>query len=222
MRPEHAEAILRGFKDVENCRVLLSGWIALHCSRTRATQEMKRYVEHLLPDISTWNLCSPGAIVGFVYVERSVRLADLRAEFSCMCPGADQFMQGLRKNSVDLSFCASHEENCKLSPFATGSVCNILSKSIRLQVPIPCSGNTGQWSLPESVRIQLTRQMTASPPPAVQDFRGTQATSLPRQWPLPWLPVGIARFPQKRVRKRQRSRAVEKPVRKKKRSFNFL
>eukprot|EP00439_Symbiodinium_sp_Y106_P022864 s1523_g2.t2 len=76
------EAILHGYKDVENRSVHLPlGWIALHTGKgkcdLRLDAIMRKLAEKPLPPDSK---CPKGYVVGAAFVERSVRFPELRAE----------------------------------------------------------------------------------------------------------------------------------------------
>ena len=63
--PEVTEAILRGYKDVENRHVRLPiGWIALHTGKARAAPHMRSAIHHLSPGMPTvLNFTSTAGVV---------------------------------------------------------------------------------------------------------------------------------------------------------------
>ena len=153
------EAILAGFKDVENRDIRLeptakrpSRWIALHMSKSRPDRALSDALVRLAPALRSAPAHSPGFIVGLIYVERSVRLRDLRAE----------------SGAADLS------------PFASGPFCNVIARSIRLHEPVPCTGQVGAWVVPPAALEAVRRQLVTAPPPAVQENRASRGDPLPR------------------------------------------
>ena len=171
---ELCDAILSGHKDCENRRNPLDGWVAMHVSKTKISESMAKFLRHLVP------ICPRadyplGAIVGLMFVERSLSLEELRAE--CQCDA-----------SCDYAKCGEHSQDCAVSPFATGPVCNVISAVLRLPVPILCKGDLNQWLLPSDVRGQIVEQLTSPFPPQAYLVDVRQGERLPRRWRLPWLP----------------------------------
>ena len=122
-----------------------------------------------------------GAMVGVCLVERAVRFAALRAEQGC----------GEECRVALGALEAHHGPSCRLSPFALGPFCNIISAAIRLPRPVPCQGKLGCWRLGAAVREEVLAQLTARSPPPCADFEQYGA-GLPRAWPPPWLPLAHA------------------------------
>jgi hypothetical protein len=203
--PELCEAILLGYKDIENRSCYMSGWYAVHASRRKepkkfavaarrkieatlqSAMKMEAFTRHLVPGLPDLSGYSYGSVVGLVFVERAAVLKQLREQSHC--GGACQVEVG----RPDMTL---HAEACPLSPFASGPICNILSASIRLRTPIPCRGNVGCWSLPEAVRADIASQLRSVPPLPVLHFRSRAEDVLPRPWPLVWLPAQIPRAPE--------------------------
>ncbi|CAE7319717.1 abfD [Symbiodinium sp. CCMP2592] len=170
------EAILHGYKDVENRSVHLPlGWIALHTGKgkcdLRLDAIMRKLAEKPLPSDSE---CPKGYVVGAAFVERSVRFPELRAEMECS--------QDCDSPAGDVQ----HVDGCTFSPHAGGPICNILSASLRLKTPVPCPGEMGCWRLPEAVREKVVAQLDAED---VMIFRKAEAERLPRPFPPTWAPA---------------------------------
>lgn len=120
-----------------------------------------------------------GVVVGLCWVERAVHLRDLRAEFDC-CASCEHHDEITGERSL------RHVHSCRLSPFAIGPFCNVISAVIRLPNPVPCDGALSCWKLPGAVRGQILQQLLPSPPPTIQHVSPAGGAQLPRAWPLPW------------------------------------
>ena len=147
-----SEAILTGYKDIENRRVSLPpGWIALHTGKGKVDAQMDCELRHLCPDLPSAEDCIESAVVGLFYVEKSMKIQELKADAGCGCPPA------------------RHSAECSMSPFAIGPVCNLISASIRLQHPLPCKGQVGYWKLKDEVREAIMKQLHLA---SYQSFEG--------------------------------------------------
>lgn len=76
---ELIEAILGGWKDVENRHVALRGWYALHRSCSKADPQMVKVMHQLIPDLAgvvAHATLPRGAVVGLAYIEDSIKLQD--------------------------------------------------------------------------------------------------------------------------------------------------
>ena len=61
--PELAEAILQGYKDVENRhRRLPLGWVALHTGKRKTEPHMRGTIHHLSPGMPAAQGCPQGAV----------------------------------------------------------------------------------------------------------------------------------------------------------------
>jgi len=49
---------------------------------------------------------------------------------------------------------------CNGDVWATGPVCNVITKAIRLSRPVPCRGSAGLWPLPSIVREEIQEQLS--------------------------------------------------------------
>ena len=84
-----------------------------------------------------------------------------------------------------------HSPTCRLSPYAIGPVCNIISMAVRLPRPVSCKGQLGCWRLPLAVRQEVEEQLVAMSPQEMRDASWcTPPSQVPHAWPLPWLPLG--------------------------------
>ncbi|CAJ1448990.1 unnamed protein product, partial [Effrenium voratum] len=166
------EAILHGFKDVENRSVRLpAGWIALHTGKGKCDELLDQIMRRLAPGLPSDAQCPKGCVVGAAWVKRSVTLQELREHFGCNeeCNGPA---------TGDLR----HVPHCKFSPHAGGPICNLLSASLRLPTPVFCNGGLGCWRLPDQVRQEVQKQLDDVP---VCHFPGVR----PQAWPLSWAPT---------------------------------
>ena len=143
---ELTEAIVRGFKDIENrkCRLPV-GWVALHTGQGSIEPVERAKIEALCPGLPAAASCPRGAVVGVCFVQRCVPFEALRREQGC---GGD----------CDLA-ASHHSPSCRLNPFATGVMCNIISMAVRLPKPVPCKGQLGCWGLPLGVREEVEAQL---------------------------------------------------------------
>eukprot|EP00434_Breviolum_minutum_P011513 symbB.v1.2.010151.t1/scaffold660.1/size175713/8 len=169
------EAILHGYKDVENRSVRLPlGWIALHTGKGKCDALLDQIMRRLAPGLPEDSKCPKGFVVGAAWVERAVTFDELRDQFGCKeeCNGP---------TPGDLR----HVPKCTFSPHAGGPFCNILSASIRLPTPVPCNGELGCWRLPDKVREDVLKQIETETVPI---FHFPEIHPRPRGWPLPWAP----------------------------------
>lgn len=162
---EVCEAMLMGRKNIENRRICLSGWIALHISRKPIHQDMEQMLRRVIPDLPACSLPG-GHIVGLAHIEHCVDLQTLRSESGC-------------SDDCDVSVGGQHTSGCTLSPFAHGPKCNFISAVIRLSSPVECKGNLGSWALPAAVRAQVVDQL--------KHTCKLMHQRVPRSWPRPGL-----------------------------------
>ncbi|CAE7564279.1 abfD [Symbiodinium sp. KB8] len=153
------EAILHGYKDVENRSVHLPlGWVALHTGKgkcdLRLDAIMRKLAEKPLPPDSK---CPKGYVVGAAFVERSVRFPELRAEMGCS--------QDCDSPAGDVQ----HVEGCTFSSGRTWQWNFFL-----------------EWRLLEAVREKVVAQLDAD---EVMVFRKAEAERLPRPFPPTWAPT---------------------------------
>eukprot|EP00419_Tripos_fusus_P027689 CAMPEP_0172718028 /NCGR_PEP_ID=MMETSP1074-20121228/73218_1 /TAXON_ID=2916 /ORGANISM="Ceratium fusus, Strain PA161109" /LENGTH=449 /DNA_ID=CAMNT_0013543109 /DNA_START=51 /DNA_END=1397 /DNA_ORIENTATION=+ len=168
------EAILLGKKDLENRHVKLPcSWIAIHCGKSTAEDAVRIAMQHLVPELPEKPDYPSGAVVGVCFIDRAVKLQELRREQGCF--DATCNMQA-----------GCHASTCRLSPFAHGPWCNVIVAAIRLPKPVHCSGDRNFWKLPEKVRRAVNKQLSM-----VQSR--VDNPEAPRAWPLPWLPEGTSR-----------------------------
>eukprot|EP00435_Cladocopium_sp_Y103_P007315 s2262_g2.t1 len=177
------EAILHGYKDVENRSVRLPlGWIGLHTGKGKCDTLLDQIVRRLAPTVPPDAECPKGYVVGAAWVERAVTFDELRTQFGCTeeCNGPNGVLH--------------HVPQCKFSPHAGGPICNILSASLRLPKPVPCNGELGCWPpgleqvggrrLPDDVREEVLKQFDES----LEIYHFPEVGLRPRGWPLPWAP----------------------------------
>lgn len=173
------EAILRGYKDVENRSVRLPvGWIALHNGKGSSEESLDLIMRRLAPGVPADADIPKGYVLGVCWVERAVKIDDLRAEFACAAACNDSKERGMR-----------HIPSCTFTPHAGGPFCNVVSASIRLDNPVLCQGGRTLWKLPDDVRSAVLQQLLREPGPRVFDFRKDLQPAvehLPRSWPCPW------------------------------------
>ena len=162
--PELTEAILGGYKDVENrSQRMRRGWVALHTGKSSAEPRMRDAIHHLSPGLPSTHRCPMGAVVGVCFVDRSVRLDTLRAEQGC----------GDKCRVVPGTLDSKHTASCKLNPHALGPFCSVISAVIRLPVPVLCGGNVGVWKLQPEERQQVIAQLKATSPPSANTSSDT-------------------------------------------------
>lgn len=170
------EAILHGYKDVENRSVRLPlGWIGLHTGKGKCDALLDQIVRRLAPPdapLPPDAECPKGCVVGAAWVQRTVTFDELRTQFGCTeaCHGPNGVLH--------------HVPQCKFSPHAGGPICNILSASVRLPKAVPCNGELGCWRLPDDVREEVLKQFDES----LQIYHFPEVGLRPRAWPLPWAP----------------------------------
>eukprot|EP00930_Biecheleria_cincta_P044979 TRINITY_DN30996_c0_g1_i1.p1 TRINITY_DN30996_c0_g1~~TRINITY_DN30996_c0_g1_i1.p1 ORF type:complete len:604 (-),score=70.68 TRINITY_DN30996_c0_g1_i1:10-1821(-) len=205
------EAILHRFKDIENrsVRLPVGCWVALHTGKSKVEDAMDRTLRKMTTGLPASKVCPMGAVVGVCWVERAIHLKDLRIEFDCgaACEHRDE-TTGLRS--------LRHVHSCRLSPFAIGPFCNVISAVIRLPRPVPCNGALCCWELPEEVRRQILGQLLEPEAPAIQHVSSYGGARLPRAWPLPWAEQladpAVERdpimLPERRPRANKRARGV--------------
>ena len=130
---ELTEAIVRGFKDIENrkCRLPV-GWVALHTGQGSIEPVERAKIEALCPGLPATASCPRGAVVGVCFVQRCLPFEALRLAQGC-------------GSECDLA-ASRHSAACRLSPFAEGPECNIISMAVRLPRPVPCKGTRECWS----------------------------------------------------------------------------
>ena len=178
LRGQLSEAILHGHKDIEN-RHINSGvrWVALHTGQGTIKPELGALIEHLSPGLPPAETCPKGAVVGVCFVQGALTFEALRQEQGC---GSDCEPAAQR-----------HSPTCRLSPYAIGPVCNIISMAVRLPRPVSCRGQLGCWTLPLEVRQEVEEQLVAMSPQEMRDASWcTPPSQVPHAWPLPWLPLG--------------------------------
>ena len=176
--PELSEAILLGHKDIENRHINLGvRWVALHTGQGTIEPELGALIEHLSPGLPPAQTCPKGAVVGVCFVQGALTFEALRQEQGC---GSDCEPAAQR-----------HSPTCRLSPYAIGPVCNIISMAVRLPRPVSCRGQLGCWTLPLEVRQEVEEQLVAMSPQEMRDASWcTPPSQVPHAWPLPWLPLG--------------------------------
>ena len=176
--PELSEAILLGHKDIENRHINLGvRWVALHTGQGSIEPELGALIEHLSPGLPPAQTCPKGAVVGVCFVQGALTFEALRQEQGC---GSDCEPAAQR-----------HSPTCRLSPYAIGPVCNIISMAVRLPRPVSCKGQLGCWRLPLAVRQEVEEQLVAMSPQEMRDASWcTPPSQVPHAWPLPWLPLG--------------------------------
>ena len=87
------EAILCGYKDIENRDYSLRGWVALQVSKTAVDDDMDRCVQHFIPDLPS-SEHAVGTIVGAFFSRNAcedhtfARLADVERVASLESWGA--------------------------------------------------------------------------------------------------------------------------------------
>ena len=105
---ELSEAILRGYKDIENRTIRLEpGWVAVHTGKQSIEARERVKIEALCPGLSAAASCPKGAIVGVCLVQRCLPFEALRREQGC-------------GRHCDLA-TSRHSPSCRLSPFAAGA-----------------------------------------------------------------------------------------------------
>ena len=109
------------------------GIIAVHTSMRSGYEQMSSQMRHLMPWLVKDSFIPRGAVVDLAWVERVVRVSVLRAESGC----------GEQCHFVPGPVGSVHSSDCRFSPFAHGSFCNVLSAVMRLPQPVPCAGSTG-------------------------------------------------------------------------------
>ena len=67
--PALAEAILSGYKDIENRNVRMSGWVAIHISKDRSKHYMRDVMEHFIPTLQPDLEHQRGHIVGLARID---------------------------------------------------------------------------------------------------------------------------------------------------------
>ena len=174
---ELCEAILGGWKDIENRHVRMEGWVAVHLGRDRADSDQLKLLRTVIPELPVSSTLALGTIVGAVFFERCVRLAELRQ--SCGC--------GV---GCDMAVGGKHDAGCRLNPFAHGPVCNVISASVRFAHPIPCPGAVGRWEIPPDLRVAVQHVLSQPWALLVRYNRLSKHQELPRHSPLPWLTLG--------------------------------
>ncbi len=159
--------ILCGLKDVENRNFSMQGrWFALHLGKSAAIKEVRDQFRQIMGDASTAEY-KPGHIHGLIYVNQAIPLHEYRESVGCdaQCKFGNESV--------------SHVPGCKASPFVIGPVLNLILKRIRLNTPVPTSGQLGKWALPVEVRKCILKQL--------EDGQFTMETAqhkLPREAPL--------------------------------------
>ena len=178
LRGQLSEAILHGHKDIENRRINLGvQWVALHTGQGSIEPELGALIEHLSPGLPPAETCPKGAVVGVCFVQGALTFEALRQEQGC---GSDCEPAAQR-----------HSPTCRLSPYAIGPVCNIISMAVRLPRLVSCKGQLGCWRLPLAVRQEVEEQLVAMSPQEMRDASWcTPPSQVPHAWPLPWLPLG--------------------------------
>ena len=152
---------------------------------------MDQTLRRLCPHLPAPQQCPSGAVVGLCFIERVLSLEQLHLEQGCG-PACE----------------VNHVDTCRLSPFALGPFCNVISAVVRLPQPVECDGQVGCWQIPQSLRENIVKVLfgsgssssgDSSPAlPVVRLMRAWASMSLPRSWPLPWameLADGVERPP---------------------------
>jgi hypothetical protein len=227
------EAILSGKKDIENRKVRLpvGCWIALHTGKSQIYDFQYRMIRRFAPsddDVVSQQYPSAaasavGAVVGFCWISSCVPIEDLRNQFNC-CEECDEVpldcsllltrdeFKFLKKNETT-THAVSHVKTCRLSPFAVGPVCNIISAVLRLPRAVPCSGKLNCWKLPLLVVDQIKLQLSQERPPIQFMTMRASGSTLPRPWPLPWCGEDVERYPvvlnfRKKKKKKEKKNTV--------------
>ena len=151
----------------------MAGWVAIHLGRGRVDSDQLKMLRANIPDLPASSTLPLGAIVGAAFVERSVRLDELRR--SCGC-GA----------GCNLAVGGKHDGGCSLSPFAQGPFCNVISAVIRFAHPIALPGDVNQWEIPPEVRVAV-QHVLSQPWALTVKYNRKNEEDLPRRSPLPWL-----------------------------------
>ena len=180
------EAILHRFKDIENRRRRLpvGEWIALHTGKGLILSDQDRMLQDMALDLPAPGSCPTSAVVGLCKVERVLSIRDMRAEFGCG-PACEH-----HEENSNLTILR-HQPHCRLSPFAQGPFCNVISAVIRLEKPVPAKGNVGLWRLEDAAREQILEQLQNAP--TIEHVRDEEGMQLPRAWPLPFVSPSGAR-----------------------------
>lgn len=203
---EITESILRGFKDVENRSIRLPiGWVALHTGKGMISPNVRTCMRKYSKSLPCPTECPMGAVVGLAYVSRSVPMQDLRRECGCgpKCQAAFVGFKVDPAEAAALAQCRAegrehlvgvqHANGCSMNPFATGPVCNVIAAVYRLRKPVYCQGSLGVWRMPEKVRRKVEALCAADASFELKPRFRSSMPSLPRRWPLPWLPGNVAR-----------------------------
>lgn len=204
------EAILSGKKDIENrsTRLPTGCWIALHTGKGQIYDYNERAMIKFAPSDDG---CCPadesqypvGAVVGLCWISKTVTIEQLRKDFNCseecaaaasappLCKGESKLWKQNGDKKMMLTVC--HHKDCRLSPFAIGPVCNVISAVVRLPEPIPCIGNLNCWKMPSLVADQIKKQLAQYRPPICFTTMSLSPSSSPRPWPLPWCKEEVER-----------------------------
>jgi hypothetical protein len=134
------QAILDRYKDIENRseRLPIAEWVAIHTGKSKAEKSIDRTVRKLVPQRPLSEAGPTEAVVGLCWIERTARLKNLSTELNCgtSCEHHDE-ATGRR--------WLRHQPGCRLSPFAIGPFCNVISAVIRFRKPVPCAGALQCW-----------------------------------------------------------------------------
>ncbi len=230
------EAILSGKKDIENRKVRLpvECWIALHTGKSPICDDHHRTIRSFAPRdddvVSQQYPAAVGAVVGFCWISSCAPIGELRNQFNC-CEECEEVpldcsllltrdeLKLLKENETTMH-AVSHVKTCRLSPFAVGPMCNIISAVLRLPSAVPCSGKLNCWRLPPLVVDQIKLQLSQYRPPIQFLTMCASGSRLPRPWPLPWCGEDVERYPmvlnfRKKEEKRKKKEKKNKEEKKK-------
>mmetsp|Transcript_17866 Transcript_17866/g.41660 ORF Transcript_17866/g.41660 Transcript_17866/m.41660 type:complete len:254 (-) Transcript_17866:324-1085(-) len=181
-----SEAILRGLKDVENRNIRLPlGWMAVHTGMSKPIQWVDDALRQSMPRLASQKELPKGAVVGVCWIERAVRLEDLRAEYGCG-PRCEARHPG--------HLC--HVPSCEMSPHAIGPMCNVISAAIRLPNPVKCKGDLGCWKLDPYVKRSILRELRKVEEEGFpkKNVYWPSRGRFPKPWPAPGYPEGFKRW----------------------------